>query len=246
MTLKEWHKLSILYLLALINSERAKNPNINEVNNFTLDKKQEEMEKEFEKLTGVAISLSLIYSKYNGDIKKAERQVLNYLNVKKQVLITEINQVLAIPNKNIAKNRINTLTRKLKKEGIAKIPVLVNGKIQQWNVDAYLNREYTNSRYDAIRESSKQFATANEIDIYKVVHMVTEISRPLCLPYNDKYISYTLNSGIYKGLNVININDTSYGQAAGLFGVNCRHVPMPILSTTTDIDLSNTDSDIYF
>lgn len=246
MTLKEWHKLSILYLLALINKELTKDPNANKVENFTLDKKQEEMEKEFEKLTGVKISLALIYQKYNADIRKAEQQVLNYLNVKKQSLIAEINQILAIPNKQIANRRIEALKRKLAKEGIAKIPVLVNGKIQQWNVDAYLNRQYTNSRYDAIRESSKQFATSQGIDIYKVTHLVNEISRPLCLPYNDKYISYTLETGTYKGYYVYNINDTSYGEKAGLFGVNCRHVPIPILSTTTDIDLSNSDSDIYF
>ena len=60
-----------------------------------------------------------------------------------------------------------------------------------WKVDAYLNREYTNSRYEAIRESSKQFATANEIDIYKVVHMVTEIESIVKMwDHGEKYTFY--------------------------------------------------------
>jgi hypothetical protein len=59
-------------------------------------------------------------------------------------------------------------------------------------------------------------------------------ARPLCYPWQGKVISRSGASGETEDLNGNKIRvyaqgETSIGQAAGLFGVNCRHYPMAFI-----------------
>lgn len=59
-------------------------------------------------------------------------------------------------------------------------------------------------------------------------------ARPLCYPYQGKFYSWSSGPGFFTDGDGIqrayeNITATSYGQAAGLFGINCGHHPIPII-----------------
>ena len=59
-------------------------------------------------------------------------------------------------------------------------------------------------------------------------------ARPLCYPWQGKVISRSDWTGEVEDLdgNKVQVyaqSETSYGQAAGLFGVNCKHYPMTFI-----------------
>ena len=59
-------------------------------------------------------------------------------------------------------------------------------------------------------------------------------ARPLCYPYQGKFFSWSEGPGEFiDGSGQLqhydNINDSSYGEPAGLFGINCGHHPIPII-----------------
>ena len=59
-------------------------------------------------------------------------------------------------------------------------------------------------------------------------------ARPLCYPYQGKFFSWSEGPGEFIDGNgelqhYDNINDSSYGEPAGLFGINCGHHPIPVI-----------------
>lgn len=65
-------------------------------------------------------------------------------------------------------------------------------------------------------------------------------ARPLCYPWQGKVISRTGGSGWTKDANgnrvrVYAQDETSYGEPAGLFGINCGHHPMLFIPGATQI-----------
>jgi hypothetical protein len=63
-------------------------------------------------------------------------------------------------------------------------------------------------------------------------------ARPLCYPYQGKFYSWdntagTIELGDGSVVSYDPLNSTSYGQPAGLFGVNCGHYPIPIIAGIT-------------
>lgn len=65
-------------------------------------------------------------------------------------------------------------------------------------------------------------------------------SRPLCYPWQGKILSQTDRSGTVTDLRgnvheIIPISSTSYGEPAGLFGINCGHVPPNVFTPGTSM-----------
>ena len=59
-------------------------------------------------------------------------------------------------------------------------------------------------------------------------------ARPLCYPYQGKFYSWNNTAGeieLGNGQTVRYepLNSTSYGEPAGLFGINCGHYPIPVV-----------------
>ena len=60
----------------------------------------------------------------------------------------------------------------------------------------------------------------------------------MCYPYQGKFYSWdntagTIELGDGSVVSYEPINSTSYGQPAGLFGINCGHYPIPIIAGVT-------------
>src|SRR5690554_386868 len=96
------------------------------------------------------------------------------------------------------------------------IPALIDRAGRQWSTEAYVNMFVRTAVKTAAVEA--QFARMDEYDID-----LTEVSshmgaRPRCAPYQGKIYS---RSGRHPRFPPF--SETSYGEAAGLLGINCGH-----------------------
>lgn len=102
----------------------------------------------------------------------------------------------------------------------------------RWSAEAYtamdIRTTVANTARAAVWETNQDFGN----DLYIVSYH--DGARPLCYPWQNKVISATNNARIVQDLDgndieVIAQSDTSYGEAAGLFGINCKHYPSPFI-----------------
>jgi hypothetical protein len=80
----------------------------------------------------------------------------------------------------------------------------------------------------AVWETNQNFGN----DLYQVSYH--NGARPLCYPWQSKVISSTDNARVVADLdgNEVQVyaqSETSYGEPAGLFGINCKHYPTPFI-----------------
>lgn len=109
----------------------------------------------------------------------------------------------------------------------------------RWSAEAYTAMDIRTTVYNtsraAVWETNQNFGN----DLYLVSYH--NGARPLCYPWQNKVISSMNNARIVTDLdgNEIQVyaqSDTSYGQPAGLFGINCKHYPTPFIPGVSVID----------
>lgn len=102
----------------------------------------------------------------------------------------------------------------------------------KWQADAYVNMVIKttahNTAITAIRTRQQEYGAG---DIFQVSSHPG--ARPLCYPHQGKFYSWS-GSGVWTdGAGnphpYENIDATSYGDPAGLFGINCGHHPIPMV-----------------
>ena len=102
----------------------------------------------------------------------------------------------------------------------------------RWSAEAYVSMDIrttvANTARSAVWETNQNLGN----DLYIVSYH--DGARPLCYPYQNKVISSTDNARTVIDLDgneieVIAQSNTSYGEAAGLFGINCKHYPTPFI-----------------
>ena len=98
-----------------------------------------------------------------------------------------------------------------------------------WRPETYVAMDVKTTVFNTAREAVFERNEEYGNDLYQVSSH--NAARPLCYPWQRKVISRADRSGTTEDLdgNKITIypqSSTSYGQAAGLFGVNCKHYPM--------------------
>lgn len=102
----------------------------------------------------------------------------------------------------------------------------------RWSPEAYINMDIrttlANTGRAAIWERMEEYGD----DLYMVSYH--DGARPLCYPWQGKVISRSgwsgeVEDGDGNKVHVYRQSDTSYGEAAGLFGINCGHYPMPFI-----------------
>lgn len=102
----------------------------------------------------------------------------------------------------------------------------------QWSAEAYTAMDMRTTMFNTARAAVWETNQAFGNDLYQVSWH--NGARPLCYPWQCKVISSADNGGVTYDLDgnaieVIPQSATSYGEAAGLFGINCRHVPNPFI-----------------
>ena len=116
-----------------------------------------------------------------------------------------------------------------------------------WSAEAYVAMDIrttvANTARAAVWENNQNFGN----DLYIVSYH--DGARPLCYPWQNKVISSTNHARTTYDLDGNEIpvyaqSDTSYGQPAGLFGINCKHYPSPFIPGVSVLyDQSNIPSE---
>lgn len=102
-----------------------------------------------------------------------------------------------------------------------------------WSPEAYASMVVrTTSHNAAIRAIRTRQEEYGGGDIFQVSSHPG--ARPLCYPYQGLFFSWSGGPGEFiDGSGQLqhydNINNSSYGEPAGLFGINCGHHPIPII-----------------
>ena len=107
-----------------------------------------------------------------------------------------------------------------------------------WSAEAYVAMDVRttamNTGRAAVWEVNQDFGN----DLYLVSYHSG--ARPLCYDWQNKVISAVNNPRDITDIdgNVIHVyaqSETTYGQAAGLFGINCKHYPSPFIPGVSQI-----------
>ena len=118
---------------------------------------------------------------------------------------------------------------RLKRDGITGF---IDHGNHHWSAEAYVAMDIRTTMYNTARaavwETNENFGN----DLYRVSYH--NGARPGCYPWQNKVISSTDSARVVADLDgyeveVIAQSATSYGEAAGLFGINCKHYPMPFI-----------------
>lgn len=100
------------------------------------------------------------------------------------------------------------------------IPALVDAAGRQWSVEAYAATVIRSNVRNVVTETQKARCADFGVDLVEVSSHVG--ARPGCAPYQGRIYSLSGASTEYPPLS-----STSYGQPAGLFGINCGHQMYP-------------------
>lgn len=98
-----------------------------------------------------------------------------------------------------------------------------------WTPEAYVNMDIRTTVGNVARQAQKTRAEEYGVDTFQVSRHAA--ARPLCAPYQGWICSwsgggYTVEDLYGNTYQVHDINETSYGEPAGLFGINCGHNPL--------------------
>lgn len=99
----------------------------------------------------------------------------------------------------------------------------------EWSPEAYVHMDIRTTLHNTAIKA--QQTRAEEYGVYTFQISSKAASRPLCAPWQGQICSWQrgdrgrvadLNGNVY---DYISIYDTSYGEPAGIFGINCGHFP---------------------
>lgn len=102
----------------------------------------------------------------------------------------------------------------------------------KWSPEAYVAMDIRTTMANTARAAVWERQEAYGNDLYQVSYH--DGARPLCYPWQGKVISradYSRDVEDEDG-NTVHVyaqSETSYGEAAGLFGINCKHYPIPFI-----------------
>lgn len=106
-----------------------------------------------------------------------------------------------------------------------------------WTAEAYVNMDMRTTVHNTYLETVKDRQQDYGSSVFQVSAHAG--ARPLCYPYQGKLYSWdgtsgTITLGNGRTYKYESIGNTSYGEAAGLFGVNCKHVPYPMIAGVSE------------
>lgn len=113
---------------------------------------------------------------------------------------------------------------------------LVDRAGRKWSPEAYASMLIRTTSHNASIDSIKARQQDYGTDIFQISEHTG--ARPLCYPYQGKFYTWGTEGGTFTDGNGKKhtykpISSTSYGKAAGIFGINCGHYPLPQIPRVT-------------
>ena len=101
-----------------------------------------------------------------------------------------------------------------------------------WTPEAYVTMDVRTTMANTARAAVFERMDDYDADLYQVSHH--DGARPLCYPWQGKVISKDDRARVVQddqgnSVQVYAQSETSYGEPAGLFGINCGHYPIPFI-----------------
>lgn len=127
-----------------------------------------------------------------------------------------------------AEARVQALSRTVKELAQEGITGYIDKAGHHWSPEAYINMDIRTTVHNAAIQAQKTRASEYGVETFQMSSHAG--ARPLCAPYQGKFYSWDGSSGILHDLYgkeypYTSIYDTSYGEPAGAFGINCGHNP---------------------
>ena len=181
------------------------------------------------------------------------RQSADKLNLVNTVMLESTQQAYQATVADIA-NRINAIQGVLNvgtgevvtgvsslnqavRDGVKKmVDIGITGYIDHgghhWTPEAYVTMDVRTTMANTGRAAVWERMEAYGDDLYQVSYH--DGARPLCYDWQGKVISrYDMSREVEDDegntVHVYAQSETTYGQAAGLFGINCKHYPIPFI-----------------
>lgn len=131
-----------------------------------------------------------------------------------------------------AETRLQAVRRAIKRISEEGLTGFVDRSGRHWSPEAYVNMDVRTTVHNVAIQATRARMQDYGISVFQVSSHAG--ARPLCYPYQGKYYSWDNTAGeieLGNGERVRYepINSTSYGQPAGLFGINCRHSQIPVI-----------------
>ena len=106
----------------------------------------------------------------------------------------------------------------------------------RWRPETYVAMDMRSTMHNASREAF--FETNERLDNDLFVVSQHPGARPLCYPWQCKVVAWKgpardTVDGDGRPVHVYALSDTTYGEPAGLFGINCGHHPMLFIEGVT-------------
>ena len=103
---------------------------------------------------------------------------------------------------------------------------------RSWTPEAYVNMVMRTTVHNTSIQATKTRMEDYGTDVFQISSHAG--ARPRCYPYQGWFCSWSNQSGEVllgdgRTVRYRPLSDTSYGEAAGIFGVNCGHYPIPII-----------------
>lgn len=135
-----------------------------------------------------------------------------------------------------SETRLQALRRAISQMADNGIYGFVDRAERHWSPEAYINMDIRTTVHNAAIQSVRNRQQDYGSEIFQV--STHPGARPLCYPYQGKFFTWgstggTFTDGDGNRHSYKPISSTSYGQAAGLFGINCGHYPLPQIPGVT-------------
>lgn len=127
-----------------------------------------------------------------------------------------------------AETRVQALSRTVKELAQEGITGYIDKGGHHWSPEAYINMDIRTTVHNAAIQAQRTRAVEYGVETFQISSHAG--ARPLCAPYQGKFYSWDGSSGVLHDLYgkeyyYESIGNTSYGEPAGIFGINCGHNP---------------------
>lgn len=135
-----------------------------------------------------------------------------------------------------AKTRRQVLAETIQRISDAGLTGFYDRAGRSWTPEAYVNMVMRTTVHNTAIQATRSRMQDYNTQVFQISSHAG--ARPLCYPYQGKFYSWDDTSGeIVDGagrrIRYEPISSTSYGEAAGIFGINCGHYPIPVIPGVT-------------
>ena len=162
-------------------------------------------------------------------------QELSYGQLGEQKILESLNQgAVAVISGTETRNQ--ALTKAISQMVDRGLYGFVDRVGRHWSPEAYMSMCIRTASHNAAIDSIRARQQDYDSNIFQVSTHAG--ARPLCYPYQGKFYSWSGEGGEFTDgaghrHKYEPLSETSYGQPAGLFGINCGHYPLPQIPRVT-------------